>query len=69
MKGDHVVAGRAALKAYLQRLNDPNQPDDARFEMLVEAPFTSTEEAHERPPLLSGRRVGLFSGREGPCRP
>ena len=39
MKGDHVVAGRAALKAYLQRLNDPNQPDDARFEMLVEAPF------------------------------
>jgi hypothetical protein len=39
MKGDHVVAGRAALKSYLQRLNDPNQPDDARFEMLVEAPF------------------------------
>lgn len=39
MKGDHVVAGRAALKSYLQRLNDPNQPDDQRFEMLVEAPF------------------------------
>lgn len=39
MKGDHVVAARASLKSYLQRLNDPNQPDDQRFEMLVEAPF------------------------------
>lgn len=39
MKGDHVAAARASLKLYLQRLNDPNQPDDARFEMLVEAPF------------------------------
>ncbi len=39
MKGDHVVAARASLKTYLQRLNDPNQPDDQRFEMLVEAPF------------------------------
>jgi hypothetical protein len=39
MKGEHVVAARASLKSYLQRLNDPNQPDDQRFEMLVEAPF------------------------------
>ncbi|HEY5664070.1 MAG TPA: hypothetical protein VIS05_08555 [Ilumatobacter sp.] len=39
MKGDHVAPARAALKAYLQRLNEPNQPDDARFEMLLEAPF------------------------------
>lgn len=39
MKGDHVAAARASLKLYLQRLNEPNQPDDARFEMLVEAPF------------------------------
>ncbi|MGB3735539.1 MAG: hypothetical protein WA964_11325 [Ilumatobacter sp.] len=39
MKGDHVVAGRAALKKYLQQMNEPNQPDDQRFEMLVEAPF------------------------------
>jgi hypothetical protein len=38
-KGDHVVRARAALKTYLQRLNEPNQPDDARFEELVEAPF------------------------------
>jgi hypothetical protein len=38
-KGDHVVRARAALKTYLQRLNDPKQPDDARFDELVEAPF------------------------------
>ena len=38
-KGDHVAAARASLKTYLQRLNEPNQPDDARFEELVEAPF------------------------------
>jgi hypothetical protein len=38
-KGDHVVRARAALKSYLQRLNDPKQPDDARFDELVEAPF------------------------------
>ena len=36
-KGDHVTAGRAALKKYLQNMNEPNQPDDARFEMLIEA--------------------------------
>lgn len=39
MKGDHVTAGRAALKDYLRRLNEPKQPDDARFEALIEAPF------------------------------
>lgn len=38
-KGDHVAAGRAALKTYLQRLNEPKQPDDAQFEVLIEAPF------------------------------
>jgi hypothetical protein len=39
LKGDHVTAGRNALKDYLRRLNEPNQPDDARFEAMVEAPF------------------------------
>lgn len=39
LKGSHVPPARAALKTYLQRLNEPNQPDDARFEMLLEAPF------------------------------
>jgi len=39
MKGEHVAPARAALKTYLQRLNEPNQPDDARFELLIEAPF------------------------------
>jgi hypothetical protein len=38
-KGDHVAAARASLKLYLQRLNEPKQPDDAQFEMLLEAPF------------------------------
>jgi hypothetical protein len=50
MKGEHVVAGRAALKAYLQRLNEPKQPDDAQFEALVEAPFhvPSKKKANDR---------------------
>jgi hypothetical protein len=39
MKGEHIAPARAALKTYLRNLNTPNQPDDARFELLVEAPF------------------------------
>lgn len=39
-KGDWVISGRAALKTYLQRLNEPKQPDDAQFEALLAAPFT-----------------------------
>ncbi len=42
-KGDHVTAGRAALKKYLQNLNEARQPDDAQFEMLIEAPFKAPE--------------------------
>ncbi len=38
-KGDQVAPARAALKTYLQRLNEPKQPDDSQFEMLIEAPF------------------------------
>lgn len=38
-KGDHVAAGRVALKEFLRNLNEPKQPDDARFEALIEAPF------------------------------
>ncbi|MFN0088915.1 MAG: hypothetical protein ACKVWR_01390 [Acidimicrobiales bacterium] len=38
-KGEHVATARAALKSYLQHLNDPKQPDDAQFEALLEAPF------------------------------
>lgn len=40
-KGDWVISGRAALKTYLQRLNEPKQPDDAQFEALIAAPFTA----------------------------
>jgi peptidoglycan hydrolase-like protein with peptidoglycan-binding domain len=43
LKGDHVAPARAALKTYLQRLNLPNQPDDATFEALCEAPFKAPE--------------------------
>ena len=39
MKGDHVTAGRSALKEFLRRLNEPKQPDDSRFQSLIEAPF------------------------------
>lgn len=38
-KGDHVAPARAALKLFLQRLNEKNQPDDGTFEALLEAPF------------------------------
>jgi hypothetical protein len=39
LKGAHVAPARAAIKRYLQRLNKPNQPYDAQFEALIEAPF------------------------------
>jgi hypothetical protein len=50
-KGDHVTQGRAALKVYLQQLNDPKQPDDARFEALIEAPFKAPpkKKTNDRP--------------------
>lgn len=38
-KGEQVAPARAALKAFLQNLNDPKQPDDERFAALLEAPF------------------------------
>lgn len=38
-KGDHVPPARTALKNFLRQLNEPKQPDDARFEALLEAPF------------------------------
>jgi hypothetical protein len=41
VKGEHVAPARASLKMYLQRLNEPNQPDDARFELLINGPFTA----------------------------
>ena len=38
-KGEHVTIARAALKEYLRRLDETKQPDDARFDALIEAPF------------------------------
>jgi hypothetical protein len=40
-KGEHVAPARAALKSYLQKLNDPKQPDESQFETLLSAPFTA----------------------------
>lgn len=39
VKGEHVPPARTALKNFLRQLNEPNQPDDARFEQMLEAPF------------------------------
>jgi len=47
IKGEHVAPARASLKNYLRNLNDPNQPDDARFELLIEAPFKSPPKKRE----------------------
>ena len=38
-KGDHVPPARLALKEFLRNLNEPKQPDEARFETMIEAPF------------------------------
>jgi hypothetical protein len=48
LKGEHVVSARQALKAYLQKLNDPRQPNDEQFEALVEAPFRQPPKRKER---------------------
>jgi hypothetical protein len=40
-KGAHVAPARAAIKTYLQRLNELKQPDDAQFEALISGPFTA----------------------------
>lgn len=48
LKGEHVTAGRAAIKLYLQRLNEPRQPDDAAFKALIEAPFETPPKKKER---------------------
>jgi hypothetical protein len=37
--GAHVPPARAALKTFLRELNGPNQPNDALFQLLIEAPF------------------------------
>jgi hypothetical protein len=47
IKGEHVAGARTALKKYLRQLNEPNQPDDARFELLIEAPFKAPPKKRE----------------------
>ena len=53
LKGEHVAPARTALKSYLQRLNEPKQPNDEQFTALIEAPFNA-------PPK---RKVGERGGR------
>jgi hypothetical protein len=48
LKGEHVVVARQALKAYLQKLNDPRQPSDEQFEALIDAPFRQPPKRKER---------------------
>lgn len=48
LKGDHVAPARAALKQYLQRLNEQRQPDDEQFAALLEAPFRVPPKKRER---------------------
>src|SRR5262245_43197311 len=50
LKGDWVGPARAAIKSYLQRLNEPRQPDDAQFEALLEGPFRAPPKKKERRP-------------------
>jgi hypothetical protein len=40
LSGPHVPVARSAIKEYLRRLNEPNQPSRAAFEFLLQAPFT-----------------------------
>jgi hypothetical protein len=47
-KGEQVAPARAALKLFLQRLNEANQPDDATFEAMLEAPFKAPEKRKPR---------------------
>jgi hypothetical protein len=39
LQGAHVAEARAALKAYLRQLDEPNQPSDAAFQAMLERPF------------------------------
>ncbi len=54
LKGDHVVAGRSALKLFLRNLNDPKQPSDEQFEAIIEAPF----KAPPKPKSFGGQGGG-----------
>jgi len=48
LSGSHVPPARAALRDFLRNLNEPQQPTDARFQMLVEAPFRDPRERRGR---------------------
>ena len=56
VKGPHVAPARAAIKEYLRNLNDPRQPNDEKFTLLIEAPFHA-------PPKPRGQGGGGGGGR------
>jgi hypothetical protein len=41
LTGAHVPAARGALKTYLRQLDEPKQPSDAVFELMLAAPFAT----------------------------
>lgn len=56
VKGPHVAPARTAIKEYLRNLNEPRQPSDDKFKLLIEAPFHA-------PPKPRGQ--GGFGGQGG----
>jgi hypothetical protein len=48
LRGEHVAPARSAIQTYLQRLNEPHQPDDAAFNDLIEGPFKVPPKKRER---------------------
>ncbi len=64
LKGDHVVAARAALKAFLRNLNDAKQPNDEQFEAILAAHTVVPKK--EKPGGFGGGFGGGGGGRGGP---
>ena len=48
LRGDHVPPARAALKSFLQNLNEPRQPNEETFQAMLEAPFKAPPKKRER---------------------
>jgi hypothetical protein len=48
LKGEHVAPARAALKSFLQQLNDARQPSDEAFQALLEGPFRAPPKKREQ---------------------
>ncbi|MBK9178546.1 MAG: hypothetical protein IPM45_03040 [Acidimicrobiales bacterium] len=70
LKGEHVAPARAALKEYLQHLNDRHQPNDDVFQALIEGPFRAPpKDKRDRRPFGGPGGPGGPGGRGGPGGP